>query len=415
MKERKRRESNFLQSGLFRYTVLAVLFWLALYLGNYLTVYLQALGFSSAVIGYVSSAAAATGMLGNFAVGRISDRMKTVKWVCVIMLALTGAAFVLFPLSSRAVIGGISLALLWWPLACLFRSPVSSLVENWIVRGAYSERFNYGVARAGGSIGSCVSSVLASVIVTALYAVMSQVEAVSVTYYLSGGLMLLCAVYAVTVRDVQVEGKKRSTEGLRLRNLFSNYYFVALLLFNFVLNICINPPFVFLTYILSDSNIDTAKLGLIVGWEALLELPLLFLLNVLRRKFPLYRLLIASGVLFAVTAFGQGISHSLTALLLFGVFFGFANSLNFSCGYHYIYAIAPVQLRATAHTMYTIAGALGIIVGNLFAGVLIEQIGTRQAYMLFAAATIAVSCLYAASFLVGKAILKKPLPICQDN
>ena len=39
-------------------------------------------------------------------------------------------------------------------------------------------------------------------------------------------------------------------------------YFVVLLAFNFLLNICINPPFVFLTYILSESGIDTAKLGL---------------------------------------------------------------------------------------------------------------------------------------------------------
>lgn len=415
MKDMKRRESNFIQSGLFRYTVLAVLFWLALYLGNYLTVYLQALGFSSTVIGYVSSAAAATGMLGSFAVGRISDRLKTVKWVCILALACTGIAFILFPASTRAAIFGISLALLWWPLACLFRSPVSSLVENWIVRGSYSEHFNYGVARAGGSIGSCISSVLASVIVTALYAGMSQVEAVSVTYYISGGLMLLCALYALTVRDVQAEEKKKvNTDRLKLKNLFSNYYFMALLAFNFALNIFINPPFVFLTYILSDSGIDTAKLGLIVGWEALLELPLLFLLVSLRRKYPLYSLLIASGVLFAITAFGQGMSHSLAALLLCGVFFGFANSLNFSCGFNYIYSIAPVELRATAHTMYTIAGSLGIIVGNLFAGVLIEQIGTRQAYILFAAATLAVSFLYAASFLVGKRILKKTLPDCKE-
>jgi len=415
MKEKKRGEGSVLRTGLFRYTVLAVLFWLALYLGNYLTVYLQALGFSSAVIGYVSSAAAAAGMLGNYIVGRVSDRLKTVKWICIVVLGLTGISFIMFPLTSKVILRGISLALVWWPLASLFRSPVSSLVENWIVRASYSERFNYGIARAGGSIGSCVSSVLASVIVTALYAVMAQAEAVSVTYYISGILMLLCGAYALTVRDVRGEEKKKaSTEGLKLKHLFSNYYFMALLVFNFALNICINPPYVFLTYILSDAGIDTAKLGLIIGWEALLELPLLFLLNKLRKRYPLYGLLIASGVLFGVTALGQGKSYTLAALLLFGVFFGFANSLNFSCGYHYIYTIAPEALRATAHTMYTIAGSLGIITGNLFAGVLIEEIGTREAYFLFAAATLIVSMLYGGSFWIGKRALKKPLPTGQE-
>ena len=409
------QNARLLSPGLVRYTTLAVLFWLALYLGNYLTVFLQALGFSSSVIGYVNSAAAATGMLGSFAAGRISDRLKTVKWVCIAVLALTGISFLLFPLSTKVVVHGVSLALLWWPMACLFRSPVSSLVENWIVRGSYSERFNYGIARAGGSIGSCVSSILASVLVTALYAVMNRIDAIAVTYYVSGGLMLLCALYALTVHDVQAEEKQVRPEQLKLRKLFSNYYFVVLLAFNFLLNICINPPFVFLTYILSESGIDTAKLGMIIGWEALLELPLLFLLNFLRRKYPLYTLLIASGALFAVTAFGQGISRSLAALLVFGVFFGFANSLNFSCGFNYIYYIAPEELRATAHTMYTIAGALGIIAGNLFAGVLIDSIGVRTAYMLFAAATLLVSVLYVFSFPIGSSLLKQPLPVCKGE
>lgn len=411
MKKTKHKQTNFLQSGLFRYTVLAVLFWLALYLGNYLTVYLQALGFSSSVIGYVSSAAAATGMIGNFVVGRVSDRLKTVKWICVAVMVLTGISFIVFPLSPGIPVWGLSLVLLWWPITCLFRGPVSSLVENWIVRGAYVEDFNYGAARAGGSVGSCISSILASLIVTALYAVMTQVEAVSVTYYISGALMLVCAFYALTVPDVQTEDKKKvGLEQLKLKNLFSNYYFLALLLFNFALSVFINPPFVFLSYILSSAGIDTAKLGLIIGWEALLELPLLFLLVPLRRKYPLYSLLIASGVLFAITAFGQGISHSLTALLFFGMFFGFANSLNFSSGFNFVYAVAPTELRATAHTIYTIAGSLGIIVGNLFAGVLIESIGTRPAYAVFAAATLLVSVLYALSFVFAKCCLKKPLP-----
>jgi MFS family permease len=151
-------------------------------------------------------------------------------------------------------------------------------------------------------------------------------------------------------------------------------------------------------------------LGLIIGWEALLELPLLFLLGFLRRKYPLYKLLIASGILFAITAFGQGISHSLVALLFFGMFFGFANSLNFSSGFNFVYTVAPTELRATAHALYTIAGSLGIIVGNLFAGVLIENVGIRPAYAIFATFTLLVSILYAISFVFAKYCLKKPLP-----
>lgn len=394
----------------FRYGVLAVLFWLGLYWANYLTVYLQALGFSSKVIGYVTGAAAATGMLGNFLVGRISDRLRTVKWAALVLLAVVGVLFLLFPAVSDKYVLGFSLALLWWPLACLFRAPVCTLVENWIVRGGHKEGFNYGAVRAGGSVGSCISSVAASLMVTALYGVMSQKEAVGLTYTTGGILMLVCALYALSVGDVRESAQKVQVQKLKIGRLMSDYYFVVLLIFNFALNFFINPPFVFLPYILTEAGIDSAMVGLIVGWESLLEVPMLFLLVHLRRKIPLHGLLIVSGGLFALNILGQGVSHSLAMLLVSGVFFGCANGLNFSCGFEFVYRLAPAELKATAHTMYTIASAAGIIAGNFVGGGLLERIGTRPFYYLFALAAFLVSAAYAFSFFLGKKVWKKELP-----
>lgn len=403
-------KNAFYQNGAFRFTVLALLYWLGLYFANYLTVYLQGLGMSSAVVGYVNSAAAATGMIGNFVIGRISDRYRTVKWVTVLTLVMTGIMFILFPLTSNVIVFGLSLAVLWWPIACLFRSPGSSLVENWIVRSSYSEHFNYGVVRAGGSLGSFLSSVLASGLVTALCAYLAQVEAVAATYYIGGGLLVLSALYALTVPEVKPnESSRQKKPDIRLSRLFKNYYFMALLLFYFALNVFINPPYVFLPYIMDESGIETGLLGIIIGWEALLELPMLFLLVVLRKRFKLHVLLITGGVLFALTTFGQGISTNLPMLLICGVLFGFANSLSFSCGFNFIYCIAPEEIRATAHTMYTIAGAVGITVGNLFAGILVDWLGARAFYRLFALLTLLVCLLYALSFSVGRRVLHQQL------
>ncbi len=399
---------------LLRYTVLAVLFWLGLYLANYLTVYLQSLGFSGAAVGYVSSAAAATGMIGNYLAGRLSDRLRTVKWVTVAAVCVTGAGYLLFPAAAPLYLFQIPLALLWWPLVCLFRGPACTMVENWIVRGAAQEGFRYGIARAGGSIGSCVSSVAATLLVTALYAVTTQTRAVEATYLAGGALLLVCGAYALTVRDAgdagaaadESAGKRAGaaadeSAGKRqgLAELFFSRRFAALLLFFFALNIFINPPFVFLPYILTEAKLDTAMLGIIIGWEALLEVPFLILLARLRNRFSLPALVIASGVLFGITALGQGASGSLIALLCCGICFGAANSLNFSCGFNYVYQLAPAEFKATAHTLYTIAGSLGIIVGNLFAGVLLERLGTRPFYYFFGACAFAVSGIYALSFL----------------
>ncbi len=392
-----------LRTGAFRFAVLALLYWLGLYFANYLTVFLQSLGVSSAVVGYVSSAAAVTGMVGSFFLGRISDRCRTVKWVTIVTLFLTGILFLLFPFTADVRIFGISLAVLWWPFACLFRSPGCAMVENWIVRGSYKEHFSYGAVRAGGSIGSFLSSVLASGCVTFLCVRMSQRNAVAVTYYIGGGLLLLSAIYALRVPEVQNPAEKEAAKkDLRLSRLLGNYRFVTLLIFYFLLNVFINPPYVFLPYIMEEAGIDTGLLGLIIGWEALLELPLLFLLGLLRKRFRLPSLLITGGFLFALTTLGQGLAGNLPMLLLCGVFFGFANSLSFSSGFNYIYSIAPQEVRATAHTLYTIAGSLGIAAGNLAAGILVEWMGVRTFYYLFAALTAVVCLGYAASFLSEK-------------
>lgn len=110
-----------------------------------------------------------------------------------------------------------------------------------------------------------------------------------------------------------------------------------------------------------------------------------------------------------MTTFGQGISTNLPMLLICGVLFGFANSLSFSCGFNFIYCIAPEEIRATAHTMYTIAGAVGITVGNLFAGILVDWLGARAFYRLFALLTLLVCLLYALSFSVGRRVLHQQL------
>lgn len=77
--------------------------------------------------------------------------------------------------------------------------------------------------------------------------------------------------------------------------------------------------------------------------------------------------------------------NSLPTMLVFAAFYGLGNGAFLGTGTNYIYELAPVELRATAHSLFISVAQISGILGNLLGGVLFDTIGGKAFYGVTAA------------------------------
>ena len=87
--------------------------------------------------------------------------------------------------------------------------------------------------------------------------------------------------------------------------------------------------------------------------RALMEIPFLFFIVKLRRRFQLRYLIMLAAAFMGVECLLLGLFvTTLPEFVVFAAVFGFGNGLFIGTATNYIYELAPVELRATAHGLF---------------------------------------------------------------
>ncbi len=350
-------------------------YWFAMSVGNYMTVFLQNLGFPASQVGIVNALNSAVGIFATPFWGMMGDKIRSVRKVFVITLACQMILFLLIPASAEINIFGFSLAMAWIPLVCFFRNPAMSLLDNWVVQSSYSEGFNYGTIRAFGSLSFAIIGIILSFVLPGV--------GVDCTFYLSPVLLLPVLLLSLTMRDREKTEKRKSLsfKEMQVGSLFKSYRYVTFLVFAFFLCMSTNSCYGFLSYLLEDVGASASQLGLLTGYRALLEVPGLMLMAVLSKSFSFRKMLIASGVFFAAEVICFGFAENLVQVILFSTFNGLGNGLFIASVLNYIYSVSPQHLKATAQTIYGAVSSLAGILGNIAGGILIDFIGIKGFYI----------------------------------
>ena len=274
-----------------QFSSLEIVYWFAMATAGYLTVYLKGIGFSPSQIGKMSAVNSAVGIIAAPLFGLIADKIGSVKKVFITCILVGSLLWALVPFTGTISFGPILLCLIVIPASQFFRNPASSLVDNWVVQSTNKEGLNYGTIRLWGSISYAGMALILAAILPRY--------GVKWTFYMLFLLIIPMVLVSISIKDKGKTTVRKSSlpfRELRVGRLFKNYYYVTFLIYAIVLNIPMQTGHVFLPYLISHVGGDTARLGLITGYKALLEIPMLFLLKPLRkRKFPLYGLLLGSA------------------------------------------------------------------------------------------------------------------------
>lgn len=388
----------------FQFSALEFIFWFAMATGGYLTVYLESMGFAPTEIGRVAAINSAVGIFAAPFWGMVADKIRSVKKVFLLCILTGSLLWAMVPFTSRISIGPIMLCLILIPISIFFRNPASALMDNWVVQTSNRENLNYGTIRLWGSLSYALMGITLSFILPAL--------GVEWTFYMLFTLIMPLVLVSLNIKgDGTLKRKKPiPLKEMHIERLFKNYYYVTYLMYAVALHMPAQISTTFLPYLIKAVDGNTAQIGMVLGYKALLEIPMLLLLKPLRRRFPLYYLMLGAAVFYTLESFLYSGATAFYQIVLISTCHGLGGGLYIASAANYVYSLAPGNLKATAQTVNGSMTAIAGIVGNLLGGVLLETYGVVIFYRILGFIMMGAIGIYVGSLLIAKYFLHLPSP-----
>ncbi len=400
----------------FKFAGMSTSFWFSFCFCSYLTIFLQSIGWDSARVGIINSLNSAVGVFSTPFWGTISDKLRSIKKILIILIIASAVSYFLIPFMDISVLG-ISLLFIVIPFSNFFRMPLSSLIDNWTVRACNKHGMNFGAIRSTGSISFGIIGITLGFVITRINNVTNSNLGTRLTFPMFAvTIFVLLAVVASIKDDLNGGSSKRLRfRDMHFSELFKNYYYMTYLVYAMVIQVPLACVYAFLPYLLSEVNVDSATIGYITGFKAFIEVPMLLLMDRVRNKVPLYYLLFASGALYMGEALGYSLCTGFWGVLAISTLQGLAGGLHIAAGSNYVATLAPENLKATAQTLNGSMVSLAGIIGNLAGGFIIRALGIRIFYRLAAILILVGLAFYIGSFPFGERVLHLPKPKIQKH
>lgn len=370
------------------------LFWASMAVGNYQSVYLQNNGFPASQFGLLNALACAVSILAMTFWSTVSDRTGGVRKILILTLVLGCGLFALVPLIPTGLPHSTLLFLIILPLLSFVRTPMSPFVDNLTVRNCAEHHLNYGAIRSFGSFLFAVSGVI---VVNTLIPALG----IPSTFWVMGIVMIPAIILVWFCYEPQGAAKHEKKSRSGYGELLKNPQYITFLVFAFFFQMGMTFESGFLPYLMADLSIDSTNLGLILSVRAMMEIPFLFFIAKLRRRFKLHYLIMLGAAFMALEALLFSLFvQSLPLMLVFAAFYGLGGGLWIGTSSNYIYEMAPTHLRATAYGLFVSIAQISGILSNLLGGVLFDLIGGKPFYGVVSAVFVLSIVIFACSFMM---------------
>lgn len=384
---------------------LQLFFWSSIAISSYLTVFLQKLDYRPYQVGFINAAISVVSILATPFWGMMADRIRSIRKIFIFCMSAGTVLWVLAPASSRIPTGTLGLVYTVIILGAVFRNPANSLFDAFSVQRSALDNLPYGHVRLWGSFSFAIMSLFLSIIL--------PFTGVEFSFYLYGMVILplIIIMWKMKGADMGRRAGFSSFRNMELGRLFRNYYFITYLFFVLFVYIPVNTLMVFLPYLIEAVGGDTAKFGLLNACRAFIEIPVLFLMRALRRKFPLPLIVSFAALVFCVESFLCTRVTNLYQIMILQAFHGIGGAIMIGAATNYVYSLAPEGLNYTAHTINGAVIAIAAIMGNLTGGFLIQNWGIFSYYRVISIIMFFALLYFYFSVIIGIKILKKPLPV----
>ena len=385
-------------------STVAFLFYFAMATSSFLTVFLQKNGFTPSQVGIINGINFAIAICATPFWGVIADKVRSNRKVIIYCMSLGSIFWALIPIASRITIGPILLIYLMIPISSFFRLPANSLMDAFNVQTCAREGIVYGKVRMWGSISFAIMSISLTAILPWV-----GVEASFFMYGIAYVPLLFLLSRMKDSADGDEIRKSIPIKEMQFSRLFKNYYFLTYMVFAIFMQMPINTSSSFLPYLVEVVGGDSILYGLVNGYRAFLEVPMLLLIVPIQKRFPLPVAIILAGVLYTIELSLYSYATSLVHIMALLSIHGMAGGLMIGASTSYVFTMAPVGLNSTAHTINGAMNSIAAIIGNILGGMLIMIVGIQQFYSVLSRIVGSATIYFIITLLVGTKFLHKPI------
>lgn len=392
-----------------KFRVFTFMYWaMVLSMTGMYTMYIQQKGFSKEEISIVITIYTLCSLVGQIFIGYLVDKFKNVKRIMLASIVM------------GLVVGiGLNFATEHWHIYVLifiwafFISGTSSLSEAWTMHAlsAYGEQRNFGRVRGFGSIGYALSGVLLGVL-------LQRYSWKVFSFYIIASV-LITIIIMLTIKDnYKIKHAKKSEKVSfkeALNQIFRIKPLMVMVSIVFIYNFVLKGIYSYLALLISDFGGGALSLGFTYFFDAGPEIVTFFLASKLLKKFHSVTLVFAAFVLQIIRFSVILIFNNTIAVMIMGVFSGFAFGLLAASYKTYIYELAPDKYKASCLSLSeSIIGVSGIISAPIF-GIVFAKFGTVYAILFGLALEVISAIILFISIIKTNVRRKENVPISRGK
>ena len=353
--------------------------------GPFITVYLEEKGLSAEQIGVITGINSFVIILSQPLWGIVSDRMRSTRKTLVLCV-LFQAVFAM----SLLLASDMFLIAAAFIIYTSFSSSEGPLMDTWALTSIKSagDPNGMGPVKMWGCIGFSLSSVVSGMFISRY--------STSAVIPIFSGMLLILSIVLLLVKTEGAPAKASSLRDMQLGRVLRDKRFLVFLTYTFFMQLAHRGNYTFYPLLIKRLGGDNAMVGYASALMFVSEAVIMFLSKKMLKKVKPEVLVMASSFAFALwhllLSFAQAPVHVVLACLMDGPSFAL-----FTIGVlYYMDSIAPPDIRTTYQTVaYSIYFGLSGIVGNVFSGWMIENLGYRPMYWIGIGVTIGSTLVFA--------------------
>lgn len=383
----KSRESKIRWLQLFRTNVA---FWMAAgMLAPFLSAYYKSIQLTSTQIGILFAVSPICAICIQPVWAYVSDKTGKRRAVLAALAVCTSFAALLYYLGQT-----FFACLTATMVMALFSSALLPLCDAIVIDRAEAYHCNFATIRIGGTLGYALIVVLAGMI-------LERWPGIQFALASAGYLGFALVVCRLPMGDEPAQTQKTKKEqSSPERGIFVDREVLFVLLFAFVMSIGLGFCGSFTGVYAVELGHSQKLIGILSCISALSEVPILLYARRMTQRFGEITLLGFSAVMISLRLFliGQGtVAAMIGGQLLQGVTY----MTTYYCCTRYISThVRPGKISQGQSVLTMVQSGLASVSGNLVGGYLVDQVGTRTAFMSMAVVVLLVSVLVTAAYLV---------------
>ncbi|MGN0312516.1 MAG: MFS transporter [Lachnospiraceae bacterium] len=382
-----------------KYCFLQGLYWMLFCAGGgFVTAYLVGIGVEASTVGVVTATFCALSALMQPVLGKLADKGRHFHWInqLKIMALITIVCNLILLVQEERTVSAILFGIILLCLNCSmpFVNGASFYYEN---RGY---KMNFGVARGIGSL----SYAFVSMILGKLMASMGE-KAVCLTGLVIGVLLLLVIFLFHEVPlpgedgvgfDNKKAGEKAQTadpvqeeRGDVAANITSDghssmsqiefvkrYPYFMLMLVGFLCLLAAhNIANTYLLQMVQRVGGGSEEMGLTLSLAAVLEIPVMFLVSSIVKRWPVNKLLLASGIFFTLKMVIYVFATNVYMIYAAQILQPFSYALFATVCVYFAQEVMDEENKLRGQTFVSSSITLGAVLGNLTGGVVVQNFG----------------------------------------